>query len=98
LSKHRRAARIDENQPALVKELLKIPGISVQLDMDDILIGYEGRTYWYEIKDPEKVFNKSGAFKKGAIKPSQNKLLAEWTGHYQIVWSLDMILDDIGIE
>jgi len=51
-----------------------------------------------EIKDPEKVFNKNGAFKKGAIKPSQNKLLAEWTGHYQIVWSLDMILDDIGIE
>jgi len=98
LSKHRQAARIDANQPGLVKALRKIHGLTVHLDMDDILIGYKGVNYWYEIKDPEKVFNKDMTFKKGAIKDSQTKLLAEWRGHYKIVWSLDMILDDIGIN
>ena len=98
MSKHRQAARIDANQPAIVKALRKIPGVTVYLDVDDILVGYKGVNYWYEIKDPEKIFNKDMTFKKGAIKDSQIKLLAEWKGHYKIVWNLDMILKDIGIE
>jgi len=98
MSKHRQAARIDANQPAIVKALRDIAGVTVQLDMDDVIVGYKGVNYWYEIKDPEKVFNKDMTFKKGAIKDSQTKLLDEWTGHYKIVWSLDMILDDIGIN
>lgn len=98
MSKHRQAARIDANQPDIVKALRDIAGVSVYLDVDDILVGYHGKSYWYEIKDPEKVFNKDMTFKKGAIKPSQEKLLAEWTGHYKIVWSLDMILEDMGIK
>jgi hypothetical protein len=66
--------------------------------MDDILVGYKGETYWYEIKDPEKLFNKDGTFRKGEIKPSQEKLLAEWKGHYKIVWNLEMILEDMGVN
>jgi len=98
LSKHRRAARIDSNQPEIVKALRKIPGVTVHLDMDDILVGYKGVNYWYEIKDPEKLFKKDGTFNKGEIKPSQVKLIDGWMGHYKIVWSLDMILEDIGIQ
>ena len=36
MSKFRRAAKIDKNQPYIVDELRKIPGISVQVGMDDI--------------------------------------------------------------
>ena len=98
MSKHRQAAKVDSNQSGLVKSLRKIPGVTVYLDVDDILLGYKGVNYWYEIKDPDKAFNKDMTFKKGAIKDSQIKLLAEWKGHYKIVWSLDMILEDIGIQ
>lgn len=93
----RRAARIDANQPEIVKALRAIHGVTVALEHDDIFVGYKGRNYWFEIKDPEKVFNKDGSFKKGAIKDSQVKLQNDWKGHYKIVWTLDMILEDMGI-
>ena len=82
-----RANRIDQNQPEIVKALRKIPGVTVELGMDDILVGYQGKTYWYEIKVGEK----------SAVKPSQVKLLENWKGHYKIVWNLEMILEDIGM-
>ncbi|RLI49791.1 hypothetical protein DRO61_04650 [Candidatus Bathyarchaeota archaeon] len=97
MSKHRQAARIDANEKEIVKALRKIPNVTVQQGHDDLLCGYKGVTYWFEIKDPDKVFNKDGGFKKGAIKPSQEKLLENWTGHYQIVWELDQILKAMGI-
>ena len=87
MSKWRRAARIDENQPKIVKELLA-KGISVQPGMDDILVGYKGRTYWIEIKTGPKA----------ALKPSQVRLMDEWKGHYMIAWSTEMILTAIGYE
>lgn len=87
MSKWRQAAKIDANQPSIVKALRKIPGVTVELGMDDILVGYQGKTYWYEIKVSEKA----------KVKPSQEKLLAEWKGHYKIVWSIEMILEDIGM-
>ena len=98
MSKWRRAAKIDANQPDIVKALKKIKGVSVEVGHDDILIGYEGRTYWYEIKDPEKLFKKDGSFKEGEIKPSQTRLASEFLGHYKIVWSIEMILEDMGIN
>ena len=84
MSKYVRHKRIDANQPEIVKTL-RAMGISVELDHDDILVGYKGKTYWYEIKTGEKA----------KIKDSQIKLLAEYKGHYKIVWSVDMILEDI---
>jgi len=87
LSKFVRHKKVDKNQPEIVKKLRDL-GISVYLDVDDILVGYKGLNYWYEIKVSEKA----------EIKPSQHKLLAEWKGHYKIVWSLEMILEDLGIN
>lgn len=72
-------------------------GATVQTGMDDILVGYKSRTYWFEIKDPEKTKKKNGDFKAGAIKDSQLKLAAEWKGHYAIVSSFDEILEVINI-
>jgi hypothetical protein len=98
LSKWRRAARIDRNQGQIVKALRKIRGVTVQTGMDDLLVGYKGFTYWYELKEPEKVSKKTGELLESAIKPSQKKLRDTWKGHYRIVWSLDQILAELGIK
>ncbi len=84
MSRNRYAARIDANQPEIVKQLREL-GYSVELNHDDILVGIDGVTYWYEIKTSAKA----------QVKPSQIKLLDNWQGHYKIVWSLEMILADI---
>jgi len=94
VSKFRQAARVDENQSEIVKQLRQL-GFTVQTGMDDILVGARGKTYWFEIKDPEKAVKKKGGFKAGAIKDSQIKLAAEWKGHYAIVHSLEQILEEI---
>jgi hypothetical protein len=80
----RRKDRIDSNQPDIVKEL-RDKGYSVEVGHDDILVGYQGRTYWYEIK--------TGA--RAEIKESQLKLLDTFKGHYKIVWTAQMIINDI---
>ena len=94
MSKYRQAARVDENQGEIVG-MLRSMGATVQTGMDDILVGYKGRTFWFEIKDPEKTLKKDGSFKVGAIKDSQIKLQAEWRGQYQIVSSFEEIIEAI---
>ena len=94
MSKWRRAAKVDANQPDIVKALRKMPGVSVEVGHDDIIVGYRGLTYWYEIKEPGTVCA-NGEIRESAKKPSQRKLEAEWTGHYRIITSIDDILSDI---
>jgi hypothetical protein len=84
MSKYVRHKKIDANQPQIVKELRAL-GYSVELDHDDILVGHNGRTYWFEIKTGPKA----------VIKESQKKLLAEYKGHYKIVWSTEMIIKEL---
>jgi len=84
MSKYRRAAKIDANQPAIVKELRSM-GCSVSVGHDDILVGHKGKTYWFEIKTDEKA----------EVKESQKKLIKEWKGHYAIVWTTEMILKEM---
>lgn len=91
----RYAKKVDENQPKIVKELRKVPGLSVALDHDDILVGFRGATYWFEIKNPSR-FKKDGTLQKGALKKSQRSLLNEFSGHYQVVSTSDEILKAIG--
>ena len=89
MSSHRRkAAKIDANQPEIVKELRKKSGVTVALDKDDILVGYEGQTYWIEIKTGPKA----------KLRESQKKLLNEWGGHYAICWNVDQVLYEIGFN
>lgn len=87
MSSHRRqAARIDDNQPEIVKALRKLVGVSVELDKDDLLVGYKGATYWIEVKTGPKA----------KIKDSQKKLLEEWQGHYCICWTAEQVMYEIG--
>lgn len=90
------AKKIDVNQPGIVKALRAIPGVTVELDHDDILCGYKGRTYWFEIKAPDTI-GKDGKVRESCIKDSQKHIRATFTGHYRIVSSLDEILQDMGI-
>lgn len=83
-----RAKRIDANQAHIVLALRQVPGLSVALDHDDILVGYQGHTYWFEVK------NKDG---RNRIQPSQQKLINGWKGHYRVIHTLDDILIDLGI-
>lgn len=84
----RRAARVDDNQPALVKEL-RAYGVSVQplhtvgQGCPDILCGFQGLNWLFEIKDPAKV-------------PSKRKLTADqkdwhlmWSGQVHVIESAD---------
>jgi hypothetical protein len=94
LSKYRRAARIDEAQPGIVKELRRL-GYSVQIGVDDIYVGHNGLNYWFEIKSPDKTLKNDGTYKAGAIKQSQIKLSESWAGHYDIVHSIEQIIEII---
>ena len=95
MSKNRYSARTDSNEADIVKVLRKL-GYSVETGHDDILIGYKGKTYWFEVKDPKHKSKKTGLINESAKKPSQIRLEKEWKGHYKIVSSLDEILKEIG--
>ena len=92
------ARKVDDNQMRIVKELRKLPGITVDLDHDDILLGYKKKTWWFEVKNPDRCLNKDGKLLKSALRPSQEKLLKEWKGQYKVVWSVKQILEEIGYE
>lgn len=97
MARHRRAARIDSNQPAIVEALRDIPGVTVELDHDDIFVGYKKQNYWFEIKTPDAVSKRTGEVKDSELKDSQKILRREWKGHYSIVWTLEQILVEIGV-
>ena len=95
MSKYRRAAKIDKNQQGIVGALRNLPGVSVELNHDDILVGYNLQTYWFEVKAPDCA-NKAGKVFESAIKPDQKRIRRTWTGHYAIVTTYDEILEIIG--
>ncbi len=97
MGKYRRAARVDANQEEIVKLLEGTFCCSVQAGHDDILVGYKGKTSWYEIKNPEHAANKEGKVYESCKKFIQKKLQEEWKGHYKIVTTIEEILTDIGI-
>lgn len=97
MTKHRRAAKVDDNQREIVDALRSIPGVTVATNHDDILVGFLGKTRWYELKAENPYKKNGGGFKKGMVKPSQRDLMLTWTGHYRMVWTLDQILEDMGI-
>jgi len=92
----RLAAKIDANQRLIVSDLRKMQGVTVAVGHDDVLIGYKGVTYWFEIKRPETV-GKTGEVRNSEIKSSQQHLLDTWTGHYKIVWNIEQIREEIGL-
>ena len=95
MSKYRRAAKVDKNQASIVDALRKIPGVSAEVGHDDILVGVAGKTLWFELKTPDAVSPVTGEVRPSELKQSQKDLLKNWTGHYQVVWNIDQILETI---
>lgn len=91
-----RRLRVDKNQKAIVEALRKIPGVSVAVGHDDILVGHRGKTRWYEIKS-DRVTNQAGEVRPSGKQASQKKLEAEWRGHYRVVSKLDEILAELSL-
>jgi len=98
MSKYRRAAKVDQNQSSIVRSLRQLPGITVSVGHDDIILGREVNgvkmNFWFEIKRPECI-GKDGVVRPSALTDSEKKLMKEWRGHYAVVSSLDEILDEI---
>ena len=98
MAKYRRAAKVDMNQKEIVRKLRQIPGVTVCPGHDDILVGHNGRTYWFEIKRPEAISKKTGEVKPSEITASERELLELWRGHYSIVSTFEEIMSEIQIE
>ena len=96
MSKWRKAAKIDSNQPEIVAALRRM-GYTVAVAHDDILVGGKGKTYWFEIKEMS-TWKKNGGLKAGTFKDSQKQLLKEWGGHYAVIWTLEQALSEMGVK
>lgn len=93
----RRKDRTDDNQTFIVEELEKL-GFSVEKGHDDIIVGKDGKTGWYEIKDPKKVMSKkTGMMLESCLKDSQKRLRKEFKGHYRIVTHVWQICIDFDV-
>lgn len=80
MSRYRRAAKVDANQASIVAALRQLPGVTVATGHDDILVGYRGLTFWFEIKRPSQ---------KSRLQESQEYLRATWAGHYAVATSFE---------
>jgi hypothetical protein len=87
-----RIKKVDSNQPTIVKQLRQIPGISVAHThivgegYPDLVIGYKGKNFLCEIKDPEK----PPSARK--LTPDEEKFHAKWTGQVAVVETITDIL------
>ena len=87
----RRRARIDGNQPAVVKDLRKL-GFSVRLthQLDDgggdFTVGARGRNFMFELKDPAQPPNKR------ALTEKERNFRDEWRGQIAVAETVDDVL------
>ena len=91
----RRAARTDNNQTDIIKLLRQVPGISVAPNHHDLLVGFRGKTYWFEIKNPNAISKKTNTVLQKRKQESQIKLEKKWTGHYKVVTRFEEIMKEI---
>lgn len=84
----RTAARVDGNQPAIVKALRGIGASVLHLhqihNAFDLLVGYRGRTFLLEVKDPAQPPSKR------QLTPGEAAFRADWRGsEYHVVLTAD---------
>jgi len=87
----RRAARIDDNQNELVAGLRKYPGVTVKVTSQlkkfcDIVVGFRGKNYLIEIKDPSKPPSHR------QLTPDEKIFHDLWTGQVDIAHTVDEVL------
>lgn len=87
--------KVDSNQAELVKQIRKIPGVSVALThivgngFVDGIIGYQKRNYLCEIKDPSQPPSKR------KLTPDEEEFHRNWTGQIAVIMTLDDVIEMI---
>lgn len=85
----RRAAKRDVNEASII-EALRAAGCDViQCDEIDLIAGRAGKSYLLECKQPGR---------RNKLRPIQEKLLANWRGHYAIVTTPQEALAAVGLR
>lgn len=80
-----RTKRVDTNQPEIVAKLRSVPGVSVfhthevGKGFGDIVVGFRGNNYLFEIKDPDK----SPSARK--LTPREEEFMAIWNGQINVI-------------
>ena len=93
----RRKAKVDINQPEIVKDLRTIPGVKVTdlsgvgMGTPDLLVGYEGKNFLLEVKS-------EWAREGHELTQMQQRWHDEWTGQKAVIWSFDDAMQVIGFK
>lgn len=91
MSIHRRNAKRDKNETAIIEALRAIPGVKVSqisgAGVPDLLVSRSGINYLLEVKT-----------KTGKLTDTQVDWHNEWTGQVAIVRTVDDALKAIGVE
>ena len=87
--------KVDSNQRAIVLKLRQISGVSVAhthtlgKGYADILVGFRGKNFWFEIKDGKKVKSQK------QLTPDEKEFHSRWNGHIEIAESFEDIMKKI---
>jgi hypothetical protein len=91
----RRVGAPDANQAALRRALDQVPGVSTARLLidgcDDLLVGYAGRNYVLEVKNPDRPPSRH------RLTEAEAKLHQRWRGQVDIVFTLADALRVLGI-
>lgn len=94
----RRANKVDENQNKIVEHLLTVPGMSVEKNHHDLLVGFQGKTLWVEVKNEDCYSKKTGILLESSKRDSQKDLDKRWKGARIYAKSADDVFRWFGIE
>ena len=88
-ARNRYAARTDQNQAQILRELREIPGLDVVEIKEpvDLMIGHQAMNYLFEVKRADKVNRPS------AYTPQQRQFLKDWPGQVRVATTTEDILD-----
>lgn len=86
--------KTDKNQKEIISTLRAVGASVVDTSavgrgFPDIVVGYKGRTYLIEIKNPDT---------KGKLNARQIEFKHQWAGHYSVVDSAKSAIQVLGIE
>ncbi len=90
------AARTDANQKPLVAQMRALPGVSVAITsgvgdgFPDLVVGYDGKTFLLEVKDPAKPLSARKLTK------DQEKWHGGWKGQVAVVMTFEDCVRVIG--
>lgn len=91
----RRAARVDGNQSQIVSELRRcglsvFPTHTVGEGFPDLVCGWKGNNYLFEIKDPKQPPSKQ------KLTPDEERLRKEWRGTIFTITTAEEALQTVG--